>query len=68
MTSTADLAAQLDTAFGLAGMELRYGLTQDELFHEAIANDRGRVKIGGCLLYTSPSPRDQRGSRMPSSA
>ena len=32
-----------------------------------------RVKIkcgqnGLCLLYTSPSPRDQRGSRMPSSA
>ena len=24
--------------------------------------------IEGCLLYTSPSPRDQRGSRMPSSA
>ena len=24
--------------------------------------------IGDCLLYTSPSPRDQRGSRMPSSA
>ena len=23
---------------------------------------------GCCLLYTSPSPRDQRGSRMPSSA
>ena len=30
----------------------------------------GRAKLGGipCLLYTSPSPRDQRGSRMPSSA
>ena len=27
---------------------------------------RGKVVI--CLLYTSPSPRDQRGSRMPSSA
>ena len=31
-----------------------------------------RVKRGthfiSCLLYTSPSPRDQRGSRMPSSA
>ena len=31
-----------------------------------------QVTIGGerhtCLLYTSPSPRDQRGSRMPSSA
>ena len=24
--------------------------------------------INSCLLYTSPSPRDQRGSRMPSSA
>ena len=24
--------------------------------------------LKGCLLYTSPSPRDQRGSRMPSSA
>ena len=23
---------------------------------------------GDCLLYTSPSPRDQRGARMPSSA
>ena len=26
------------------------------------------VPAGVCLLYTSPSPRDQRGSRMPSSA
>ena len=26
------------------------------------------VLYGSCLLYTSPSPRDQRGSRMPSSA
>ena len=25
-------------------------------------------KSDSCLLYTSPSPRDQRGSRMPSSA
>ena len=24
--------------------------------------------VDSCLLYTSPSPRDQRGSRMPSSA
>ena len=24
--------------------------------------------VSNCLLYTSPSPRDQRGSRMPSSA
>ena len=30
-------------------------------------HDNG-IKVFGCLLYTSPSPRDQRGSRMPSSA
>ena len=27
-----------------------------------------REQLNDCLLYTSPSPRDQRGSRMPSSA
>ena len=26
------------------------------------------TRIGGCLLYTSPSPRDVEESRMPSSA
>ena len=26
------------------------------------------IDVFSCLLYTSPSPRDQRGSRMPSSA
>ena len=26
------------------------------------------VRVGSCLLYTSPSPRDKRQSRMPSSA
>ena len=26
------------------------------------------IRENSCLLYTSPSPRDQRGSRMPSSA
>ena len=28
----------------------------------------GNESVIICLLYTSPSPRDQRGSRMPSSA
>ena len=28
----------------------------------------GKYYFCRCLLYTSPSPRDQRGSRMPSSA
>ena len=30
--------------------------------------EAGLHVIVPCLLYTSPSPRDQRGSRMPSSA
>ena len=34
---------------------------------EAIAHANS-AEYGLCLLYTSPSPRDQRGSRMPSSA
>mgnify|MGYP003319289315 CR=1 FL=1 len=28
--------------------------------------DATQANINICLLYTSPSPRDQRGSRMPS--
>ena len=35
--------------------------------HRLPARVRGRLQLV-CLLYTSPSPRDQRGSRMPSSA
>ena len=33
-----------------------------------VVNAEKIVLTGNCLLYTSPSPRDQRGSRMPSSA
>ena len=34
----------------------------------SVSGFAGTLPWGGCLLYTSPSPRDQRGSRMPSSA
>ena len=33
-----------------------------------LRNTLGNAIKYSCLLYTSPSPRDQRGSRMPSSA
>ena len=55
----------------------RYGPVAGEpQLREAIAaklSDENRVptrpdQVLVCLLYTSPSPRDQRGSRMPSSA
>ena len=44
------------------------GTTTDEDYRNTIfeAYSTGHNRI--CLLYTSPSPRDQRGSRMPSSA
>ena len=38
------------------------------LKYSADSNLKRVVLECGCLLYTSPSPRDQRGSRMPSSA
>ena len=39
-----------------------------ETIHTSIPRIQEAVKDEFCLLYTSPSPRDQRGSRMPSSA
>ena len=39
------------------------GPTQDDITRSVIAE-----VMGVCLLYTSPSPRDKRQSRMPSSA
>ena len=45
----------------------------EEDFVDATERSRQRPSVAttsrrSCLLYTSPSPRDQRGSRMPSSA
>ena len=38
-------------------------------FDDAVTFIQGKLaEMTICLLYTSPSPRDQRGSRMPSSA
>ena len=56
----------------------KYKISDDEyLWSKVLGNDRfaakgtGKFQIidgTGCLLYTSPSPRDKRQSRMPSSA
>ena len=47
-------------------------LTSTEIAYPSVANYLSSwlfiAGISTCLLYTSPSPRDQRGSRMPSSA
>ena len=46
----------------LAGMTLILGLAV--YINYAVSTSDGKI----CLLYTSPSPRDISGSRMPSSA
>ena len=44
-----------------------YGLFDQHLNQAGVGIKKGWATYS-CLLYTSPSPRDQRGSRMPSSA
>ena len=62
--------------------EIEYGLKDTPVKFDIVAHSMGSLLTryflryggqylpddGSCLLYTSPSPRDQRGSRMPSSA
>jgi phosphoenolpyruvate carboxykinase (ATP) len=42
-----DHSAHLKDLLGLDTVEYKYGLSKAELFHEAIANDRGRVRLDG---------------------
>ena len=69
-TSIFDLSLKL-------GKEMKCGLPPtgstrkvnlQELSDEELPNSETGANYNICLLYTSPSPRDQRGSRMPSSA
>ena len=57
------LNKKLEEVPGLIGMG-RLSVLKGYLDYEGYGKDGANI----CLLYTSPSPRDQRGSRMPSSA
>ena len=62
------IGAKSDTAWRQAN---RHDLLLPAHYNHALASDGITIAEAlkeGCLLYTSPSPRDQRGSRMPSSA
>ena len=66
----------LEKASGYRGQRSRlYRKAKEQVTHSGVYAFRDRRARKGdfrrlwiCLLYTSPSPRDQRGSRMPSSA
>ena len=47
---------------------IRQALVDQELIEEEIVLLETMREAFGCLLYTSPSPRDRQKSRMPSSA
>ena len=52
----------------LDGTETKSRLGANSILAVSLACAKANANAMGCLLYTSPSPRDQRGSRMPSSA
>ena len=45
--ATMDVRHALKVTLGLETVRYRYALSPSQLFHEAIANDRGRVRAGG---------------------
>ena len=74
--STPDLAAELSSEpfepgdFDPHGDEppKRFAETETNVSNSSSESEPLNHQSDSCLLYTSPSPRDQRGSRMPSSA
>ena len=78
--AAADTAGEEITAYVVDLIARRRADPQDDLLSGMIEAKDGEDKlteeeiivntllIYACLLYTSPSPRDQRGARMPSSA
>ena len=70
-TSTADFTFPSAATMVQAALGMERGFAYDVQavcagFVYALGNANAMIMC--CLLYTSPSPRDQRGSRMPSSA
>ena len=60
-----------DLATQLKAIQSLFELAQTIDKHRVSHDNKWRINtinIGGCLLYTSPSPRDRTRSRMPSSA
>ena len=67
LTNTTELLAE-QTAQAQAALGTQLTNAEDSLAQQITACNDALTQLETCLLYTSPSPRDQRGSRMPSSA
>ena len=71
-TSGVDISVNDDGKVSVSGKAVSQEMKEKIIL--AVGNVEGveavedQADVGVCLLYTSPSPRDQRGSRMPSSA
>ena len=59
---------QNGSIYGYARKKEKSERQYTEVFHDDPLSNTLRVSYWSCLLYTSPSPRDKRQSRMPSSA
>ena len=61
-----------DLGFKVQGSDISNNKNIERLRKEKIkvfiGHKKQNINMSTCLLYTSPSPRDQRGTRMPSSA
>ena len=69
ITSAASVvAAGLAVGLGAIGPGLGQGNAAQGAVEGIARQPEAEGKIRGCLLYTSPSPRDRLKSRMPSSA
>ena len=57
-----------DRIVGATGKPYNNGQRPSKMYGGGMITPRKPMMLGGCLLYTSPSPRDVEESRMPSSA
>ena len=64
-TKITQIRAEIQT---LSQQQAKLHFAMDELLTKEKKVEAGSKILKPCLLYTSPSPRDKRQSRMPSSA
>ena len=62
---------EYDCTLPVSGQKVNFRpflVKEEKLLYLAMESQKEKEMIKACLLYTSPSPRDPKTSRMPSSA